>query len=63
MYILREPTAYLITKAARALQQATGCSFGVHIGIEKNVPVSAIKMNKVEQKFKNIDEMKTFFNI
>lgn len=32
-------------------------------GIEKNVPVSAIKMNKVEQKFKNIDEMKAFFNI
>ena len=31
----------LITKSARALQQATGCSFGVHIGIEKNVPAQA----------------------
>lgn len=32
-------------------------------GIEQNVPVNAIKMNRVEQKFKNIDEMKSFFNI
>lgn len=31
--------------------------------IDKNVRVNAIKMNKVEQKFKNIDEMKAFFNI
>lgn len=35
------PTDDLTTKAARVLQQATGCSFGVHIGIEKNVPAQA----------------------
>lgn len=32
-------------------------------GIEKNVALSNIKLNKVEQKFKNIEEMKAFFNI
>lgn len=35
------PANDLITKAARALQQATGCSLGAHIGVEKRVPAQA----------------------
>ncbi|MEB5965726.1 MULTISPECIES: 4-(cytidine 5'-diphospho)-2-C-methyl-D-erythritol kinase [Comamonas] len=35
------PADDLITRAARALQQATGCSQGVHIGIEKQLPAQA----------------------
>ncbi|OYT90295.1 MAG: 4-(cytidine 5'-diphospho)-2-C-methyl-D-erythritol kinase [Burkholderiales bacterium PBB3] len=38
---LRLPADDLITQAARALQQATGCTLGVHIGIEKRVPAQA----------------------
>ena len=35
------PTDDLITRAARALQQATGCAQGVHIGVRKNLPAQA----------------------
>ena len=35
------PADDLITRAARALQQATGCTQGVHIGIHKNLPAQA----------------------
>lgn len=35
------PPDDLITRAARALQQATGCTQGVHIGIQKNLPAQA----------------------
>lgn len=35
------PEDDLITRAARALQQATGCTQGVHIGIHKNLPAQA----------------------
>lgn len=35
------PADDLITRAARALQQATGCNQGVHIGIHKNLPAQA----------------------
>lgn len=35
------PADDLITRAARALQQATGCTQGAHIGIEKRLPAQA----------------------
>ena len=35
------PADDLIMRAARALQQATGCSQGVHIGLEKRLPAQA----------------------
>lgn len=35
------PADDLTTRAARALQQATGCRHGVHIGIEKSIPSQA----------------------
>lgn len=35
------PSDDLITRAARALQQATGCTQGAHIGIQKNLPAQA----------------------
>lgn len=35
------PADDLITRAARALQQATGCTQGAHIGIEKWLPAQA----------------------
>ena len=35
------PPDDLITRAARTLQQATGCTQGVHIGIQKNLPAQA----------------------
>ena len=35
------PEDDLITRAARALRQATGCTQGVHIGIHKNLPAQA----------------------
>lgn len=35
------PADDLITRAARALQQATGCTQGVRIGIEKQLPAQA----------------------
>ena len=35
------PADDLITRAARALQQATGCQQGVHIGVRKNLPAQA----------------------
>ena len=35
------PADDLITRAARALQQATGCAQGVHIGVRKNLPAQA----------------------
>jgi len=35
------PADDLIVRAARALQQATGCSAGVHIGVEKRLPAQA----------------------
>ena len=35
------PADDLITKAARALQKATQCPLGVHIGIDKRVPAQA----------------------
>ena len=35
------PADDLITRAARALQQATGCTQGVRIGIEKHLPAQA----------------------
>lgn len=35
------PADDLITRAARALQQATGCRQGVHIGVHKNLPAQA----------------------
>lgn len=35
------PADDLIMRAARALQQATGCSQGVHIGVEKRLPAQA----------------------
>ncbi len=35
------PAEDLCTRAARALQQATGCSLGAHIQLEKNIPAQA----------------------
>ncbi len=35
------PEDDLIVRAARALQQATGCGKGVHIGVEKRIPAQA----------------------
>lgn len=35
------PEDDLIVRAARALQEATGCSDGAHIGIEKSIPAQA----------------------
>lgn len=35
------PTDDLITRAAKALQQATGCKSGVRVGIHKNLPAQA----------------------
>ena len=35
------PADDLITRAAKALQQATGCQQGVHIGVQKNLPAQA----------------------
>lgn len=35
------PADDLITRAARALQEATGCTQGVHIGVEKHLPAQA----------------------
>jgi len=38
---MRLPDDDLIVRAARALQQATGCSAGAHIGIDKSIPAQA----------------------
>lgn len=38
---MRLPQDDLIVRAARALQAATGCSAGAHIGIEKSIPAQA----------------------
>lgn len=35
------PADDLCTRAARALQQASGCTLGVHIGISKSIPAQA----------------------
>ncbi len=35
------PEDDLVLRAARALQQATGCTLGAHIGVEKSVPAQA----------------------
>jgi 4-diphosphocytidyl-2-C-methyl-D-erythritol kinase len=35
------PADDLCTRAARTLQTATGCSFGVHIGLDKRLPAEA----------------------
>jgi 4-diphosphocytidyl-2-C-methyl-D-erythritol kinase len=35
------PPDDLIVRAARALQQATGCTQGVHIGVDKSIPAQA----------------------
>lgn len=35
------PSDDLTVRAARALQRATGCPFGAHIGVEKQIPVQA----------------------
>lgn len=35
------PEQDLTVRAAQALQQATGCGLGVHIGLEKNLPAEA----------------------
>ena len=35
------PADDLSVRAARALQLATGCTLGVHIGVEKNIPAQA----------------------
>ncbi len=35
------PQDDLVVRAARALQQATGCTSGVHIGIHKSIPAQA----------------------
>ncbi len=35
------PTDDLCTRAARALQQATGCRYGAHIHLRKNIPMQA----------------------
>ncbi|HMN21637.1 MAG TPA: 4-(cytidine 5'-diphospho)-2-C-methyl-D-erythritol kinase [Ottowia sp.] len=35
------PADDLATRAAHALQQATGCALGVHIGLDKQVPMQA----------------------
>ncbi len=35
------PLDDLVTRAARALQAASGCPFGAHIGIEKSIPAQA----------------------
>lgn len=35
------PADDLIVRAARALQRATGCTQGVHIGVEKRIPAQA----------------------
>ena len=37
----RLPAEDLTVRAARALQQATGCPLGVHIGLEKHLPAEA----------------------
>lgn len=37
----RLPAEDLTVRAARALQQATGCPLGVHIGLEKRLPAEA----------------------
>lgn len=38
---MRLPDEDLIVRAARALQAATGCSAGAHIGIDKSIPAQA----------------------
>lgn len=38
---MRLPDDDLIVRAARALQAATGCSAGAHIGVEKSIPAQA----------------------
>lgn len=38
---MRLPDDDLITRAARALQAATGCAAGVHIGVDKSIPAQA----------------------
>lgn len=38
---MRLPTDDLIVRAARALQAATGCTAGVHIGVDKSIPAQA----------------------
>lgn len=38
---MRLPDDDLITRAARALQAATGCRAGAHIGVEKSIPAQA----------------------
>ncbi|WP_027017290.1 4-(cytidine 5'-diphospho)-2-C-methyl-D-erythritol kinase [Comamonas composti] len=38
---LQLPEDDLCTRAARALQQATGCSLGAHIGMDKRIPAQA----------------------
>lgn len=38
---MRLPDDDLIVRAARALQLATGCTAGVHIGIDKSIPAQA----------------------
>lgn len=38
---MRLPDDDLIVRAARALQAATGCSAGAHIGIDKSIPAQA----------------------
>lgn len=38
---MRLPEDDLIVRAARALQAATGCSAGAHIGVEKSIPAQA----------------------
>ncbi len=35
------PTEDLSVRAARALQAATGCTYGVHVGLEKHLPAEA----------------------
>jgi 4-diphosphocytidyl-2-C-methyl-D-erythritol kinase len=35
------PAEDLVVRAARLLQQATGCTLGAHIGLEKNLPAEA----------------------
>lgn len=35
------PDDDLVVRAARALQQATGCTLGAHIGIQKSIPAQA----------------------
>jgi len=38
---MRLPADDLIVRAARALQAATGCTAGVHIGVDKSIPAQA----------------------